>query len=140
MISRGTHYIVILIEKSLHIEQPADDDDSILALRSRLFYKKQEQFVELGIGKLKVQTLEQGGGVRLLLRNDTSLGQILLNVRLSGNVPVMLQKNSVLFVCVPNPPLDMKSPDTNQDPVTYLLRVKDTNLANELYSSIKNNL
>lgn len=116
-----------------------------MEVRCKLFYKKQEQFVELGIGKLRVEKLEDGV-VRLLLRNDTSLGQILLNVRLTGSVPIMLQKNSVLLVCVPNPPLESKSPTkenetpTTLTPVTYLLRVKDVHLSNKLHSTIKDNL
>ncbi|XP_003383249.1 PREDICTED: nuclear pore complex protein Nup50-like [Amphimedon queenslandica] len=129
------------------IQEPEDDTDCLFALRTKLYYKKDDKFVELGIGKLRVEEIE-GGGVRLLLRNDTTLKQILLNVRINSQVPMTLQKNSLLIVCPPNPPLESKSPSKSSDspddatppPVTYALRVKDSNMAEQLHSTIKNKL
>jgi hypothetical protein len=96
----------------------------------------------LGLGNLRVEGPEDGN-LRLLIRNDTSLKQILLNVRINNQNPLMLQKNSVLLVCLPNPPLVNKSPEkdsasqTTPTPVTYMLRVRD---AKGLFDSIKTNL
>lgn len=131
------------------IQETEDDTDCLLALRTKLYYKKDDKFVELGIGKLRVEEIEkEGGGVRLLLRNDTTLKQILLNIRINSQVPMTLQKNNLLIVCPPNPPLEAKSPSKSGDPpddatplpVTYALRVKDSNMAEQLHSTIKNKL
>ena len=103
-------------------------------MRCKLFYKKESSFTDLGVGQLLVE--QRPSGVRLLLRNDTTLGKILLNVHLRGEVPVTQQKNNVLIVCLPNPPL---SEDANEA-VTYLIRVKDVGLAKQLHSVIKNHL
>ena len=48
-----------------------------------------------------------------------------------------------MFVTFPNPPLEISSPDKTEStptPVTYLLKVKDTVFAEQLHSTIKNNL
>ena len=110
------------------------EDDSLLAVRAKLFYKKESEFVDLGVGNLKVQSSSKGM-VHLLMRNDTSLGTVLLNVKVSGDMPVSCSKKSVLVVCpTPNPPLSV-----GEGPVTYLLRVKTTELAEQLLKAIQDN-
>lgn len=81
----------------------------------------------------------------LLMRNDTALGNILLNISLSSQLPVSRAKNNVLLMCPPNPPLELKptnqSEETpqsgNEEIVTYLIRVKTTELAIQLFELIK---
>lgn len=75
--------------------------------------------------------------VRLLMRNDTSIGNVLLNVRLTPDMPMMLNKNNIIVVCPPNPPVSKKE---TSDTLTYLIRVKTGELAEQLYSTIKDNL
>ena len=108
------------------------EDDAHFSTRAKLFYKKGTEYAELGVGTLAVS---QGNptGFRLLLRNDTKLGNILLNVRVTPDVPVSVTKNNVFVVCLPNPPLS-KDKTT---PVTYLIRVKTGGLANQLAASMK---
>lgn len=106
----------------------------LLSVRCKLFYKKGSSYADLGVGQLKVE--ERPSGVRLLLRNDTKLGNILLNVHLKGEIPVTLQKNHVVVVCTPNPPLS----GDDSSATTYLIRVKDTGRAQELHSIIKKHL
>lgn len=111
------------------------EDDSLFSVRAKLFYKKEDSFTELGIGRLRVQLVSSGGnGVRLLLRNDTKLGTILLNVRVTADIPVTAKGNNVFVVCVPNPPLSKEATST---PVTYLLRVKTAQAASDLVKTIK---
>ena len=70
------------------------------------------------------------------MRNDTALGTILLNVKVTAGMPISTNKKSVLLVCpVPNPPLNV-----GEGPVTYLLRVKTAELAEELLTTIKKNI
>lgn len=110
------------------------DDGSLLAVRAKLFYKKGSEFVDLGVGNLKVQSSTKGT-VHVLMRNDTSLGTVLLNVKVSREIPVSCSKKSVLVVCpVPNPPLSV-----GEGPVTYLLRVKTADLAEQLFKVIQDN-
>ena len=115
-------------------ETSCSSKDSLLSVRCKLFYKKESSFTDLGVGQLSVE--ERPSGVRLLLRNDTRLGNILLNVHLKGQVPVSQQKNNVLIVCLPNPPLS----EQTDEAVTYLIRVKDAGLAQELHDVVKNHL
>ena len=72
----------------------------------------------------------------LLLRNDTSIGNILINVRVTGDVPMTLTKNNLIVVCPPNPPLEKGDSDV----VTYLIRVKTVQQAEELHTTIKENM
>ena len=112
-----------------------------MTVKCKLFYKKSSQYVELGIGILHVELLEQGSGVRLLLRNTTTIGQVLLNIRLAPSQPLSVQKNNLLVVSIPNPPLSVSEDvKEQQQPVTYLLRVKTHEIANQLLSTIQQNL
>ena len=98
-----------------------------------------------GVGVLRVKE-EQSKGI-LLMRNDTTLGNILLNVSLSPQLPVSRAgKNNVLLMCPPNPPLEFKPTNQSEELpaqsgsgeiVTYLIRVKTTQLADQLFELIK---
>ena len=114
--------------------QDAQTDDSLLTVRAKLFYKKSEEFVELGVGTLKVES-SGGQSVRLLLRNDTSIGNVLMNIKVTGSVPMTRNKNNVMIVCQANPPLVKDSDNTSA--VTYLLRVKTVELAERLQTVVK---
>ncbi len=112
-----------------------DDDDCLMSVKAKLFYKKGEEFCELGVGALKVESGDQS--VRLLLRNNTSVGKVILNIRVTKDIPVSSKGNNVFVVCVPNPPLS-KTPDNS--PTTYLIRVKTAQLADKLLTTTKDNL
>lgn len=110
------------------------DDDSLLTVRAKLFYKKGSEFVDLGVGNIKAHSSSKGA-IQLLMRNDTSLGTILLNVKVTGDMPVSCSKKSLLLVCpAPNPSLSI-----GEGPVTYLVRVKTTELAEQLLKVIQDN-
>lgn len=110
----------------------SSDDDSLLTVRAKLFYKNDAEFVEVGVGTLRVQSSSKGS-VHLLMRNDTSIGTVMLNVKATGATPLSCNKKSVLLVCpAPNPPLSV-----GEGPVTYLLRVKTEQLAEQLLGVIK---
>jgi len=89
---------------------------------------------------------EEQSKVILLMRNDTTLANVLLNVSLSSQLPVSRAgKNNVLLVCPPNPPLEFKPNNQNEEAtvqsggavVTYLIRVKTSQLADQLFELIK---
>ena len=146
-------FILFEGQKPLAIATPTEvDDGSLFNIRCKLFYKKEAEFVELGVGNLRVTNGEKGG-VCLLLRNDTAMKKVLLNVLLSKGIPLSLQKNTILLVCQPNPPLEVQAggdkPSEESDgsqsekpnkPITYLLKVKEEQKAKELHSIIKDNL
>ncbi|NXN81323.1 NUP50 protein, partial [Bombycilla garrulus] len=106
------------------------EDDAFYSKKCKLFYKKDNEFKEKGVGTLH---LKPAGNekTQLLVRADTNLGNILLNVLIPPKMPCSRTgKNNVLIVCVPNPPIDEKNPAV---PVTMLIRVKTTEDADELH-------
>ncbi len=113
-----------------------NDDDSLMSVRAKLFYKKGAEYCELGVGTLKIET-SGDKAVRLLLRNDTSVGKVILNVRITNGIPVSSKGNNVFVVCMPNPPLTKKPDDS---PVSYLIRVKTAQLAEKLLTTMKDNI
>lgn len=124
-------------EKPKH-KSTVDDElekDALMKTRAKLFYKKGEEFIELGTGNLLV-CKTTGSGVQLLMRNETTLAKVLLNVRVTAQMPLTLKGNNVFLVCMPNPPLTAKPPD-NPTPATYLIRVKTGDIASSLHSTIK---
>ncbi|XP_068046541.1 nuclear pore complex protein Nup50 [Anomalospiza imberbis] len=106
------------------------EDDAFYSKKCKLFYKKDNEFKEKGVGTLH---LKPAGNekTQLLVRADTNLGNILLNVLIPPKMPcTRTGKNNVLIVCVPNPPIDEKDPAV---PVTMLIRVKTSEDADELH-------
>ncbi|XP_074083404.1 nuclear pore complex protein Nup50 isoform X2 [Macrotis lagotis] len=106
------------------------EEDAFYSKKCKLFYKKDNEFKEKGVGTLHLKpTANQK--TQLLVRADTNLGNILLNVLVPPNMPCSRTgKNNVLIVCVPNPPVCEKNASI---PVTMLIRVKTTEDADELH-------
>ncbi|NXY44735.1 NUP50 protein, partial [Ceuthmochares aereus] len=106
------------------------EDDAFYSKKCKLFYKKDNEFKEKGVGTLHLKPAGNGK-TQLLVRADTNLGNILLNVLIPPKMPcTRTGKNNVLIVCVPNPPIDEKNPAV---PVTMLIRVKASEDADELH-------
>uniref|UniRef100_A0A673UKH8 Nuclear pore complex protein Nup50 n=1 Tax=Suricata suricatta TaxID=37032 RepID=A0A673UKH8_SURSU len=106
------------------------EEDAFYSKKCKLFYKKDNEFKEKGVGTLHLKPAANQK-TQLLVRADTNLGNILLNVLIPPNMPCSRTgKNNVLMVCVPNPPLDEKNATV---PVTMLIRVKTGEDADELH-------
>ncbi|XP_005379532.2 PREDICTED: nuclear pore complex protein Nup50 [Chinchilla lanigera] len=106
------------------------EEDAFYSKKCKLFYKKDNEFKEKGVGTLHLKPMANQK-TQLLVRADTNLGNILLNVLIPPNMPcTRTGKNNVLIVCVPNPPLDEKSASA---PTTMLIRVKTSEDADELH-------
>lgn len=112
------------------------EEDALYSKRCKLFFKKDDGFVDKGVGVLHLKPLD--GKTQLLIRADTSLGNILLNIILSTSLPMSRTgKNNVLLVCVPNPPLETKSTDSKeQSAIPMLIRVKTGGDADELLETL----
>ena len=103
----------------VEVKQVAEDDAKY-SKKCKLFYKKDGSYVEKGVGMLYLKTVE-GEKTQLLVRADTNLGNVLLNILLSSHIPTTrVGKNNVMLVCVPNPPVDPKA-DTSA-PCPMLIR------------------
>lgn len=62
-------------------------------------------------------------------------GNILLNILVQASIPcTRVGKNNVMLMCVPNPPVDEKNPNT---PVPLLVRVKTAEDADELHKVLE---
>ncbi|XP_068959746.1 nuclear pore complex protein Nup50 [Petaurus breviceps papuanus] len=109
------------------------EEDAFYSKKCKLFYKKDNEFKEKGVGTLHLKPAANQK-TQLLVRADTNLGNILLNVLVPPNMPCSRTgKNNVLIVCVPNPPISEKSAAT---PATMLIRVKTAEDADELHQML----
>ncbi|XP_078346491.1 nuclear pore complex protein Nup50-like [Oculina patagonica] len=115
------------------------EEGAFHSIRCKLFFKRESTWAELGIGMLNLKKLD--GKIQVLVRNDTTLGKILLNVYLAESTPISRQgKNNVILLSVPNPPLYAKpSEGDNSKPATYLIRVKTAEDADELFKQLDTN-
>ncbi|KAM5172197.1 nuclear pore complex protein Nup50 isoform 2-T2 [Mantella aurantiaca] len=112
------------------VVQEVKEDDAFYSKKCKLFYKKDNEFKEKGVGTLHLKPVGDQK-TQLLIRADTSLGNILLNILVQPSMPCSrMGKNNVMIVCVPNPPIDEKNPTV---PATMLIRVKGTEDADELH-------
>jgi nuclear pore complex protein Nup50 len=110
------------------------EDDALYSRKCKLFYKKGEEYVDKGVGMLHLKSADNGR-TQLLVRADTNLGNILLNILLNPDIPTTrVGKNNVMLVCVPNPPIDAKNPSSV--PLPMLIRVKTGDDADELKGKI----
>jgi len=112
------------------------EDDAKYSKKCKLFFKKDGSYVEKGVGMLYIKAVE-GEKHQLLIRADTNLGNVLLNILLSSQIPTTrVGKNNVMLVCVPNPPVDPKQTEPAA-PCPMLIRVKDGDAADELKAKIE---
>uniref|UniRef100_A0A3P8XVH0 Nuclear pore complex protein Nup50 n=1 Tax=Esox lucius TaxID=8010 RepID=A0A3P8XVH0_ESOLU len=110
------------------------EKDAFYSKKCKLFYKKDAEFKEKGVGTLHLKTTPEGK-IQLLVRADTNLGNILLNIMLQTSMPCSrMGKNNVMVVCVPNPAIDERNPTT---PVPMLIRVKTAQDADELHKILE---
>ncbi|CAG5116242.1 unnamed protein product [Candidula unifasciata] len=110
------------------------ESDALYSKRCKLYYQKDGQWVDRGVGNLHLKPVADNK-TQLLIRADTNLGNILLNVMLSSTMPVSRQgKNNVLVVCVPNPAIN--TGEAEGTPIPMLIRVKTEEDADELLAKV----
>ena len=110
------------------------EDDAFYSTRCKLFYKKDSSYAEKGVGTMHLKKTKDAK-TQLVMRADTSLGHILLNILLQPQMTTQrVGKNNVMLVCVPNPPIDPKNPSSV--PLPMLLRVKTDTDADELLNQL----
>ncbi|RWS25532.1 nuclear pore complex protein Nup50-like isoform X2 [Leptotrombidium deliense] len=108
------------------------ENDCVYSKRCKLFFKKDKSFVEKGIGILYVKS-QADNKYQLLIRTDTTVGNILLNIQLHPSLPLLISKKGVLLTCVPNPPI---SANDDQSTVTFFIRVKNDEDAKDLLNKL----
>ncbi|KER19947.1 hypothetical protein T265_11394 [Opisthorchis viverrini] len=112
------------------------EEGSVFSVKCKLFYKLDSEWKERGVGNLFIKPISDEK-FQLLVRADTNLGNILLNILMTKDIPVKLQKNNLTLVCIPSPPLPLpqskqSGDDGNPKPIPMLLRVKSEESASEL--------
>ena len=97
-----------------------------------MFYFNGEKFCDRGIGNLYLKPTSNGEKTQLIVRADTKLATILLNIKLSKSLPSSKAgAKDVSLFCYPSPPF----PDLNllsDKPCKFLFRVKTESEADEL--------
>lgn len=109
---------------------PVVEENSVFDKKCKVFVKKDGNFVDKGVGTLYVKKIEDSGKHQLVVRANTNLGNVSVNMILSSSIPTQrLGKNNVMLVCIPTP--DHKPP-----PTTVLIRVKTSEEADELLETL----
>ncbi|KAM7341633.1 nuclear pore complex protein Nup50 [Cochliomyia hominivorax] len=105
------------------------EEDAVYSKKCKVFVKKDGSFVDKGVGTLYLKPIESSGKTQLLVRADTNLGNILVNLILNSSIPAQrMGKNNVMMVCLPTPDVEK--------PTSMLLRVKTGEEADELLQNI----
>ncbi|XP_059617854.1 nuclear pore complex protein Nup50 [Phlebotomus argentipes] len=109
---------------------PVVEEDSVFSKRCKVYIKGDSGYKERGIGTLFLKSVNEGKKIQMIVRADTSLGNVLVNLMLNKRIPVnILGKNNVMLVCVPNADFDK--------PVSMLLKVKNADEAEEVKAAIE---
>ena len=103
--------------------------------RCKLFYMKNKEFKEKGLGMLYLKKVaDSESKTQLVLRAETNLGNILLNIMLTKQMNLETRKNCVQFVCIPNPEIPGIEAG---NPTTMLVKVKNVDQASILEDEMK---
>lgn len=106
--------------------KPVVEEDHVYTTRCKVFVKKGDSFGDRGVGTLYLKPIEKSEKLQLIVRADTNLGNVLLNLILSKSVPTKrMGKKDVMLVAIP-------TPDAQPPPMPLLLRVKSPEEADNL--------
>lgn len=109
---------------------PVVEENSLFDKRCKIFIKKDNNFVDKGVGTLYIKKINDSEKHQLIMRADTSLGNILLNLVLTSSIPTQrMGKNNVMLVCIP-------TPEAKPPPVPILIRVKTSEEADDLLNTL----
>lgn len=107
---------------------PVIESDSLYSKRCKVFIKNKESdgYLERGVGTLYLKSIDNDLKTQLLVRADTNLGNILINLLLTDAMPIQRTgKNNVMLIGIP-------TPDSVAKPTTILIRVKTETEADEV--------
>lgn len=109
---------------------PVVEQDSLYSKRCKIFVKTTGEYADRGIGTLFIKSADDGKKTQLLVRAETNLGNILLNILLTEAIAAnRMGKNNVVMICLP-------TPESKPPPSTVLVRVKSADEADELLAQI----
>lgn len=98
------------------------------------FNEKENKFCDRGVGNLFLKPISSGESTQLIVRADTSLANILLNVKLTKVFPISkIGAKDVSYICLPNPPIANVD---SKKPCKFLFKVKTEDDANELLDKL----
>lgn len=107
-----------------------EESDSIFSKKCKVFVKNEDKFGDRGVGTLHLKPVEGQKKTQLIVRADTNLGSLLLNILLNESVPTKrMGKKDVLLVAVPMP--------TDKKPTQILIRVKTEEEADKLLQTLE---
>lgn len=107
---------------------PVVEEDNVFSKRCKVFVKKDNNFGERGVGTLYLKPIKDSEKYQLVVRADTCLGNLLVNIILTDVPMQRMGKNNVMLMCIPT--TDMTAP------VPTLLRVKSAEEADELLETL----
>ncbi|CAG9792092.1 unnamed protein product [Diatraea saccharalis] len=110
--------------------KPIVEENSVYDKKCKIFVKKDGNFVDKGVGTLYIKKIEETGKYQLLVRANTNLGNVLVNLILASAIPTQrMGKNNVMMICIP-------TPDAKPPPTSILIRVKTADEADELLKTL----
>ncbi|XP_076236110.1 nuclear pore complex protein Nup50 [Calliopsis andreniformis] len=109
--------------------KPVTEEGAIYEQRCKVYIKKDGNFTDRGVGILFLKPTPNDK-TQLIVRAETSLGNLLLNTLLTESIPTKrMNKNTIMLVCLPKP-------ESSPPPVPVLLRVKTDEDADALLNAL----
>lgn len=107
-----------------------EESDSIYSKKCKVFVKNEDKFGDRGVGTLHLKPVDGQQKTQLIVRADTNIGNLLLNMILNESVPTKrMGKKDVLLVAAPMP--------TDKKPTQILIRVKTEEEADQLLKTLE---
>ncbi|KRY23916.1 Prenylcysteine oxidase [Trichinella patagoniensis] len=110
-----------------------EEEGSVYSEKCKLYFKPDKEFVMKGIGFVYLKP-NDNGKVQLIVRDNTPLGNLYLNIFLDELTPCQkISKNKIMLTAIPNPPIEGKN---ENEVVTYLINMKTDKEADTLFDLI----
>ena len=94
-----------------------------------MYVKKDGNLSDRGVGTLYIKPTPNGK-YQVIVRADTSLGNIIFNILLTESIPVQKSgKNNVMLMCIP-------TPESKPPPLPVFLKVKTAEDADKLFNEL----
>lgn len=112
------------------------EEGAVFTKRVKMYYFNGEKFCERGISNLYLKPSSNGEKTQLIVRTDTKLAAILLNIILTKSLPTSkIGAKDVSLFCVPNPPISDPKLEAGK-PCKFLFKVKTESDADELLEKL----
>ena len=117
-----------------------DTENTVFTCNSKVFMKKPEAYIDIGICILRIRKPPESNKTQLLVRNNTTFARIIINTIINSTTPISKPREKEVIIVCPKQETDTNEQDGTSEVNkvlemdTFLIRVKTPALASTLHA------